>query len=453
MMGKPKPTSKYNEADLEEALSRIRNGQSVRSVSKQLNIPKSTLADKKKSTSKKTIQRKGPECVLGIENEIQLVKWIMYMSEHGFPITRIQLFNSVQLLLKHLKKKSPFTNNRPGKHWLSSFMSRHPELCEKMSQNLLYTRATLTEGMIRGWFKEIKCYLEKENLINIDATRIYNCDESAFALSPKGDKVIVKRGEKTSYSFVANDEKECVTTLFCGNAAGQLLPPMVLFNYARLIPKSISITMPKGWGVGRTDSGWQTGESFYEWTANCFEPWLRKEKIQFPVILYIDGHTSHMTLELSKFCKKKNIILIALHPNATHIIQPLDVAFFLPMKKVWKEVVRDWRAENDGASLKQEIYSGLLKQAIEKFDVQSILSSGFRASGLYPFSADAVKFDKFFKTKKNDKVHADQHSQVVMNHLEILESYMEPNILKLFKNFPDDIDWVEPIEYKGLYNY
>lgn len=53
------------------------------------------------------------------------------------------------------------------------------------------------------------------------------------------------------------------------NAAGILPPPMILFNYKR-IPQKIANSIPETWGVGHTDSGWMTGESFYEYVTNIF---------------------------------------------------------------------------------------------------------------------------------------------------------------------------------------
>ena len=44
------------------------------------------------------------------------------------------------------------------------------------------------------------------------------------------------------------------------------------------------------------------------------------------MLLFMDGHKSHMTLELSKFCEENGIILYALPPSTIHIMQPADVS-------------------------------------------------------------------------------------------------------------------------------
>lgn len=154
-------------------------------------------------------------------------------------------------------------------------------------------------------------------------------------LSPKGNRVLTKRGTKTVYDR-AGDEKESLTVLVTGNACGQLAPPMIMYAYER-IPKHIVLQVPRGWGIGKSESGWMTSESFYEYITNIFYPWLIAKSIEFPVILYLDGHKSHVTMPLTDFCREKGIILISLPPNSTHVMQPLDVGFLSLLKIVGKK--------------------------------------------------------------------------------------------------------------------
>lgn len=130
---------------------------------------------------------------------------------------------------------------------------------------------------------------------------MFNCNESAFYLCPDKNKVIVQKGVKVVHNFINGNEKECITTLIMANAAGDMPSPMVLYAYKRLSSAIIS-NCPKGWGIGRSESGWMTAETFYEYVTNIYYPWLVKKKIQFPVLLFVDGHSSHLTMHLSKFC-------------------------------------------------------------------------------------------------------------------------------------------------------
>lgn len=127
------------------------------------------------------------------------------------------------------------------------------------------------------------------------------------------------------------------------SAAGKMCPPMIVFPYKSRIPGDITRSVPDGWGIGHSESGWMQKELFYEYVANVFHPFLIKEKIKMPVILFVDGHRSYLTLKLSNLCEEKKIILVALYPNATRILQPCDVGLFKPLKTSWKRAVLHWQ--------------------------------------------------------------------------------------------------------------
>lgn len=119
--------------------------------------------------------------------------------------------------------------------------------------------------------------------------------------------------------------------MITGNAAGELAPPFILFK-GKSLPENAAQFAPDDYTFSYSDNGYMTSSNFFEWMANVFEPWLTKMKKERPVIMFVDGHKSHMTFELSSFCLEHKIILFALHPNKTNLTQPLDVAFFRPFK-------------------------------------------------------------------------------------------------------------------------
>lgn len=122
---------------------------------------------------------------------------------------------------------------------------------------------------MRSWFAEVKKYLEDNNLLNIDENRIFNGDESGFKLSPDTDKVIVRKGRKTVHKVVGSNDKEQITSLFLYNAAGNQVPPLVFFSYQRM-PANIASNFPKGCSIGKTENGWMTSKSFFEYIVNVF---------------------------------------------------------------------------------------------------------------------------------------------------------------------------------------
>ncbi|XP_063388301.1 uncharacterized protein LOC134674175 [Cydia fagiglandana] len=397
-MNTAKKKKPYTSIQLQNAISAVKDGMGISEASQKFCIPKATLHDKvhKKYPEDAT---PGAQTVLNKEEEKQLVTWILYLSDAGFPITKPNLINTVKNLVQNLKRKNSFKNGTPGRHWYEGFMARHPELSMRVSQNLTAPRAKITEESIRAWFDRIDRYFTKENLKEVlaDPRRLFNCAESAFNLSPQSS-VIVQSSNRV-YSKIANDEKESLTVLMTVSADGNIQPPLVLFKRT----PTTSITMPPKWGFGRSESGRTTGETFCEYVTNVFYPWLIGHNIPLPVILFMD-HSSHINLPLSEFCREKRIILIALPSNSTHRRHPLDVAVFPPLKHLWK-VYR--QTNNPNTELKEEDFAKALDQCIKKASLKDAIVSGFRTCGLSPFNPDSSDYNKLIKhVKETDKTTA-----------------------------------------------
>ncbi|KAJ8956840.1 hypothetical protein NQ318_014254 [Aromia moschata] len=453
LMSPPKrPYRKYTSVDMEHAIQAVKNGTSVASASKQFGIPRITLLYKVKGKYEVNC-RIGPSTVLTTTEEEHLVKWLLTISDHGFPATRLQLLDSVQIIMKKLKRPNTFVNDRPGRKWFHSFLKRHPQISEKLTQNLTKARSDLNEVKLRGWFNEVENYVKSKKLENVftDPRRIFNVDETAFFLAPKGMKCLMRKGDRTSYNFICNDDKECLTCLVGANASGMILPPMIMFCYER-IPPHISNLMPKGWAIGKSESGWMTGQTFYEFVSNIFYPWIISNNIPLPVILFVDGHTSHLTMELSSFCLEHDIELIALYPNATHILQPMDVAVFHPLKNGWKKSVQQYKMDNDGQKLKREYFAPLLKIVIEENVSPETIQNGFKTCGLCPLDANAVPYQRFFKNVLEEESSDKPRLEYTQRDLDFIEKEIGIAKLRKFKECHNKEMWHGDIEDTSLYN-
>lgn len=87
------------------------------------------------------------------------------------------------------------------------------------------------------------------------------------------------------------------------NAAGQIAPSMVVFLLER-IPRNLAESVPSLWGISRSKSGWMCAETFFEFISNVFNLWLMEREIPKPVNvnLFLDVHSSHLSLHVSTFC-------------------------------------------------------------------------------------------------------------------------------------------------------
>ena len=448
----------YSTEHIDLALNAVESGMSINAASMKYEIPRSTLHSKVNHLYKN--KKPGPVSILPPVEESLLVKWIFECSSRGHPVTKMQLLNSVGIIVKEMGIKTPFGENGPGKSWYSGFLKRNKDVCTRMTENLTQARAAVSEDALKKWFSTVEACLKEKCLLDIDSSRVFNTDETSLPLNPKSDKVLTKKGSKNVYSIINNNEKEALTVLVTGNAAGQLAPPLVMFSYKR-IPKEMYEKMPCDWYYGTSDSGWMQGESFYEYVTNVFYPWIIRTNIALPVILYVDGHVSHLTQPLAKFCAASQIELIALHPNSTHIIQPMEQSMFRPMKAAWTRQANEYCQQNGCLSVSKIDAAQELKKVFDNLDLKRILSNGFKACGLMPFSSSAIDYFKILQRtsapkqsseQPNDRISVEENNIDYFIALKCIEESINPTTLTAFRAMGDKNEWTGRIEDTSLFH-
>lgn len=252
-------------------------------------------------------------------------------------------------------------------------------------------------------------------------------------LNPQPNQVLAPRGCKNVYNIVNNNEKENITTLVTVNAAGCLAPSLVVFKGASL-PDNAAAFAPLNFSFGFTENGWMVAKLFFEYIANIFEPWLTEHNILRPVILYVDGHVSHLTLHLSKFCSEKQIIIIALPPNATHIMQPLDVGFFRPLKIQWQKEYKEFCKDFISVGIHKYQFAPLLDKTFKSMDMKKILSNSFKKCGLFPFNSSAIDSTKLLVKNKagNESIDTETISEKISDENDF-EKFLSEEQLASFK--------------------
>jgi hypothetical protein len=94
-----------------------------------------------------------------------------------------------------------------------------------------------------------------------------------------------------------------------------------------------------------------------------------------------------------QLCNRLQIILIALYPNATRILQPADVSAFRPIKNNWKTGVLAWRREHPAEELTKEVFANILEKVVNSIK-STTLVNGFRTCGLFPWNPDSIDYSK-----------------------------------------------------------
>lgn len=122
-----------------------------------------------------------------------------------------------------------------------------------------------------------------------------------------------------------------------------------------------------------------------EWLRTVFEPETREKANGKPRLLIADGHDSHISGNFISHCMENNIDLLILPPHCSHILQPLDVSVFGPLKTA--HGVETDTLTRTGISRTQkpewvDLYLRARLKALTKKNVQS----AWRGAGLLPWN-------------------------------------------------------------------
>jgi len=323
----------------------------------------------------------GPKPYLSIEEEKELVEFLLKCSKMGYGKTRSQVMKLVEATMKKNGRKDCHIS--PG--WWSGFSKRWPTLSLRKGDSFSIAREKMTtRSVFESYFQMLKETIEKYNLTDKPA-QIYNCDESGMPLDHKLPKTITLKGVKKVRQITTGNKTQ-ITILGCVSATGQTIPPMVVFSGKRF-NHELSIGEVPGTLYGMSDSGWMDSELFSNWFSSQF---LKHAVSSRPLMLILDGHSSHYTLELIKTATENDVIIFCLPPHTTANSQPLDTSCFGPLKVYWGEVCQEFMFKNPGRVITKFQFSSLFAEAWSKGMSISNICSGFRHTGIYPFNPDVV---------------------------------------------------------------
>ena len=351
-------------------------------AAREFDVPATTLKDRLSGRVRHG-SKPGPAPYLTEEEERELAEFLIQVARLGYGKTKQEVLD---ILRKTLEKKKVDTSKFNGEGWWTRFKERHPQLSLRTADPLSMSRAnSLSQATIDAYFNLLEEML-KENQLLDKASRIYNMDESGMPLSHKQPKRIAERGARKVHSRASGDKSQ-ITIVACANAAGSTLPPMVIFKGERLNADYTKNQVPNTL-YGMSKQGWIDSGLFYLWLRELF---LKNIPPIRPVLLLLDGHSTHYTPEALREAQKEGVIILCLPPNTTHAAQPLDVSFFGPLKKHWSSVCHSYVSENPGKVVTKYTFSGLFCKAWYKAISPELIVAGFRKVGICPFDRTAIQ--------------------------------------------------------------
>lgn len=373
----------YTDETLVKAVEEVKKGVSLRKAAEQFGISRCALTAAVKGNTKKV----GRPFILSTDDQQILAECIGMSAEWGFPLTILDIRLIVKGYLDRNGRTEPrFKDNMPGVDFVTSFIHRHSEvLSNRMCQNIKRSRAAVSTDIINDYFNELSVSLK-----DVDPSMIVNYDETNMTDDPGRKKVVVRRGSRHPERII-DSSKSSTSVMFAGSADGHILPPCITYKASNLYD-TWTENGPTGAVYNRSKSGWFTLEIFEDWFCKIALPYFRKFNADATKVLIGDNLSSHISAYIIEKCKEYNIKFILLPPNSTHYTQPLDVAFFRPLKIKWRQTLNEWKEKNRG-SIPKDKFPRLLKKCIADMGEENIkknLKSGFKGAGIVPLDRQQV---------------------------------------------------------------
>ena len=172
-------------------------------------------------------------------------------------------------------------------------------------------------------------------------------------------------------------------------ADGYALPPfIILAAQYHLANWYLECGLPEKWVIRTTDNGWTTNDVGLDWVKH-FNLHTKPRTKGVYRLLILDGHESHHSTDFELYCKEQNIITLCMPPHSSHLLQPLDVGCFGPLKKAYGRQIEDLMRAYITYISKLEFLCGFREAFFASITSQNI-QGGFTGSGLVPYDPERV---------------------------------------------------------------
>ena len=382
---------RWSEEDKRNVFALLEDDFSYREIRDMMGVPLATI--NRWVANPACVLGSGNTCVLSCAQETLLVKACCYAADCGFPLGRERLSYIVQTFVKDTGKNTPFSDGLPGVKWFQNFEKRHLSHIKRRKKEGLSKKriVALTKRNLRVFYNQTYKPVYDRAKLDQRPFCLWNCDETIFQPSRAKEKVYCRATCRNAYAREPNSTRQGFSVLFCGNAAGQMMPPFVVYKAKHLRLSWCTEGLDDA-TYSVSDSGWMMDTNFESWIEHTFIPYVKEVCPGNTHVLIFDGHNSHLTYRTIKLAIDNDIIIICLPPNTSHALQPLDVGVFKALKALFSKIINDWNFRTGGnKNIDKEVFPILLKQLYDGIDPSWIIS-GFRKTGLYKFNKNAVDY-------------------------------------------------------------
>ena len=275
-----------------------------------------------------------------------------------------------------------------GINWPSRFVNRSEELKMAFNRARDHQRWLQESPVIVGdWFRLVANVKAKYGIQDADT---YNFDETGFQMGIIGStKVVTGSDRRQKPVAIQPGDREWVTVIQGIGALGYVLPPYTIYKSKNHLSNWYQDAgLPGTWMFAVSDNGWTNNAIGFLWLKH-FDRHTKERTVGSHRLLLIDGHESHQSQDFKDYCEEHKIITLCMPAHSSHILQPLDVGCFSPLKRKYKSNISAL-ARNHIHHVDKMTFIPAFQDAFNACFKEKNVQASFRAAGLVPFNPEAV---------------------------------------------------------------
>ena len=355
---------------VEEAVRYLGNNLTAgqRAVAKKFNVPRDRVRRRLSGVPPKQ-GRHASNAWLTEPEEVALCRYVDRLDKMNLSIRKEFIKDAANLILRERTEETP--QPTVGPKWVARFIKRHNY--SVLSQKIRDSSRQNAESV-----EKVTNYFE----------HIWNMDETGFRIGVGKSRMVVTKRSRASYLGLPTN-RESATAIEAISAGGLAVPAFLILT--GVVHQSAFYRVPElhdDTAIGVSQTGFTNDELTLEWIKHFDKHTVGKRTGQYRLLI-IDGHGSHHTMEFIQYAEDHDIILFGLPPYLTHILQPLDVVVFQPLKhyhiKALDIAVRDGCLHVTKSEF-LAIIESVRRQALK----ESTILSAFQTTGIVPWNPQPI---------------------------------------------------------------